>query len=331
MKTRRHLLLSATLALAACAPAAPDAASAVAGAPAAGEPRETPPWEWSDEEVRGAVELVRAGRDLTPRSWPAGTRVAVALSFDVDNETLSLRTGETSPGPLSQGEYGARTALPRVARFLERERIPATFFFPAWSLRLAPEMAEVIRGSGVHEIGVHGWIHESNSTLDPVTERALLEKAIASITEITGKRPVGYRAPSWNMSPSTLDLVREMGFLYESSLMADDRPYELLQRGEPTGMVELPVEWILDDAPLFNPQGTRYSPPREVMQVWIDEFDKAWEEGTLFLLTMHPHIIGHRSRMVALEGLVQHMKAKGGVWFATHEQVARYVREQAGM
>jgi hypothetical protein len=113
--------------------------------------------------------------------------------------------------------------------------------------------------------------------------------------------------------------------------MADDRPYELLQDGEPTGVVELPVEWILDDAPLFNPRGNSYMNPRDVMQVWIDEFDKAWEEGTMFLLTMHPHVIGHRSRIVALEGLVDHMQAKGGVWFATHADAARYVRAQAGM
>ena len=71
--------------------------------------------------------------------------------------------------------------------------------------------------------------------------------------------------------------------------------------------------------------------PRDVMQVWIDEFDKAWEEGTMFLLTMHPHVSGHRSRIVALEGLIDYMQAKGGVWFATHEDAARYVREQAGM
>jgi peptidoglycan-N-acetylglucosamine deacetylase len=125
--------------------------------------------------------------------------------------------------------------------------------------------------------------------------------------------------------------VRDMGFLYESSLMADDRPYELLHDGEPTGIVELPVEWILDDAPLFNPRGNSYSPPRDVMQVWIDEFDRAWEEGTMFLLTMHPHIVGHRSRIVALEGLIEHIQAKGGAWFGTHEAAARWVREQAGM
>jgi peptidoglycan/xylan/chitin deacetylase (PgdA/CDA1 family) len=278
------------------------------------------------------VNQVRAGRDLNPDEWPGGARVAVLLSFDVDNETVQgLRDGVVSVGPLSQGQYGSRVALPRVVKLLDAEGVPASFFFPAWSLKLAPKQAEVINASGMHEIAVHGWIHERNSELDGPTEERLLVQALESIEEITGRRPVGYRAPSWNFSPNTLDIVRRLGLLYESSLMADDRPYELVADGVPTGMVELPVEWILDDAPLFNPRGDSYASPRDVMQVWIDEFDKAWEEGTMFLLTMHPHISGHRSRIVALEGLIEHMKAKGGVWFGTHEEAALYVREQAGM
>jgi peptidoglycan/xylan/chitin deacetylase (PgdA/CDA1 family) len=256
----------------------------------------------------------------------------VLLSFDVDNETVQgLRTGEISIGPLSQGQYGARVALPRIVKLMDAEKVPATFFFPAWSLKLAPEQADIINNSGLHEIGVHGWIHELNTSLDAATEARLLRQAVDEIENITGRRPVGYRAPSWNHSPNTLRIVRDMGFLYESSLMHDDRPYELLQDGEATGVVELPVEWILDDAPLFNPLGNRYMNPRDVMQVWIDEFDKAWEEGTMFLLTMHPHVSGHRSRIIALEGLIDHIQAKGDVWFGTHEAAARYVREQAGM
>jgi peptidoglycan/xylan/chitin deacetylase (PgdA/CDA1 family) len=314
--------LGFTLLLPACRPA--DGAQEAAG--------DAEPWNWSEAEVRAAVDQVRAGRDLNPESWPGGARVAVLLSFDVDNETVQgLRTGDVSIGPLSQGEYGSRVALPRVLRLLDGESVPATFFFPAWSLRLAPQQADLIGAAGVHEIAVHGWIHELNTALDPATEERLLRQAVDAVEEITGERPVGYRAPSWNFSPATLDIVRELGFLYESSLMADDRPYELVAHGEPTGVVELPVEWILDDAPLFNPRGNSYSPPRDAMQVWMDEFDKAWEERTMFLLTMHPHIVGHRSRIVALEGLISYMKAKGEVWFATHADAARYVREQAGM
>ncbi len=177
---------------------------------------------------------------------------------------------------------------------------------------------------------MHGWIHELNSALDAETERELVIRATDYLEQATGRRPVGYRAPSWNFSPATLDIIRDLGFLYDSSLMADDRPYELLQNGEPTGIVELPVEWILDDAPLMNPRGNNYTPPRALLQVYVDEFDKAYEEGTTFLLTTHPHVIGHRSRMVILEELIDHIKAKGDVWFATHEQVARYVAAQAG-
>ena len=290
------------------------------------------PWNWSEEYVVSQVNQVRAGRDLNPDSWPGGARVAVLLSYDVDNETIQgLRTGNINIGQLSQGQYGSRVALPRIVKLMDEQEIPATFFFPAWSLKLAPEQAGIIQQSGRHEIGVHGWIHELNTSLDGATESRLLAQAVDQIEAITGTRPVGYRAPSWNHSPNTLQIVRDMGFLYESSLMHDDRPYELLQNGEPTGVVELPVEWILDDAPLLNPLGTRYMNPRDVMQVWMDEFDKAWEEGTIFLLTMHPHVIGHRSRLVALEGLIEHIKSKDQVWFATHEQAAHYVRERAGM
>ena len=288
-----------------------------------------PGWQWTMDSVNLVVNAVRAGRSLQPAKWPGGARVAVLFSFDVDNETVAIRFGEPTVSSLSQGQYGGRVGLARVLDVLDKNRIPATFFIPSVSLALTPEMLPMIRKSGRHEIGVHGWIHEMNTTLPDSIERRLLTKAIAELTQMTGQKPVGYRAPSWNFSPNTLSILRDLGFRYESSLMADDRAYELLQNGKPTGMVELPVEWILDDAPLFDPRGDRYSPPREVAKVWIDEFDKAYEEGTMVVFTMHPHISGHRSRIVALETLIAHIKTKPGVWFATHGDAAEYVRREA--
>jgi peptidoglycan/xylan/chitin deacetylase (PgdA/CDA1 family) len=284
------------------------------------------------DEIRAVAGRVRAGRSLQPDTWPNGARVAVLLSFDVDNDTIAIARNETpSLGAMSQGEYGARVGLRRVVNLVDEHAIPASFFIPAVSLVIAPQMVDVIQASGRHEFGVHGWIHELNTELDADTERELVTRAVAYLEQATGARPLGYRAPSWNFSPNTLDIIRGLGFLYDSSLMADDRPYELTVHGEPTGMIELPVEWILDDAPLMNPRGNSYTAPRDLLQVYIDEFDKAYEEGTMFLLTTHPHIIGHRSRIVILEELIAHMQAKGDVWFATHQQVAEYVRDQAGM
>lgn len=285
-------------------------------------------WEWSREQIGERVDAVRAGRSLKPAQWPGGARVAVLLSFDVDNETVNLRFGQPTIGELSQGQYGARQGLRRVVELLDRNGIPASFFIPAVSLQLAPEMADVMRAAGHHEFAVHGWIHEMNSSLDAETERQLVHRARVELERLTGYRAVGYRAPSWNFSPNTLNILRELEFLYDSSLMADDDPYEIEAAGQPTGIVELPVEWILDDAPLLNPRGNSYTSPRDLAQVWIDEFDKAWQERGMFVLTMHPHVIGHRSRIVALELLIDHIRSRPAVWFATHRAAAEYVKQQ---
>ena len=292
------------------------------------------PWTWPEERWRPIVEKVRAGRSLKPAVWPDGAQCAVALSFDSDHETLTLRTGEGSPGRLSQGQYGARAGVPRILRLLQRYDVPATFFVPAVIAMLHPDEQRAVVGDG-HEIGIHSWIHERNSTLPPAEEREVQMRAADKLEEITGQRPVGIRTASWDFSPHTLAITREMGLLYDSSLMADDDPYELVEDGEPTGIVELPVEWIRDDYPYWSsdqfgvlrPSAT----PSGVLEVFRREFDGAYTEGGLFLLTMHPHITGHRSRIQVLEELIRHIRSHSGIWFATHAEVATYCREQASM
>ncbi len=288
-------------------------------------------WTWSVERLEKAVSQVRAGRDLTPKSWPNGSKVAVLLSFDVDNETIAWWEGEPPISDLSRGEYGSRVALKRVVNLLLSREIPASFFIPALSLHLAPQMADEIKRLPRHEFAVHGWIHERNTEIPADKEREMIVNAQKMLVELTGETPVGYRAPSWNFSAETPQIIQDMNYIYESSMMSDDRPYELVVEGKPTGIVELPVEWILDDAPLLDPRGARYSSPRDWLQVQKDEFDMAYEEGTMFLLTMHPHYIGHRSRIVALRELVDYIKSKGNVWFATHKEAAEYVSIEAGM
>jgi len=295
-----------------------------------GENQEEEPWQWSLEKIKSKVGKVRAGKDLTPPTWPDGAKVAVALSFDFDAETNALRDKIISPGIFSQGEYSARVAIPRILALLDKYRIPASFFVPAVSALLHPEEIKAIVAKGRHEIGIHGWIHERNSLLPEEDERELMKKSYDTLKKITGKAPVGIRTPSWDFSLSTLKIIRELGLLYDSSLMADDRPYEILEDGQPTGIVELPVEWFLDDYPYFGfSRFTSVRPhiaPEDVFAVWTAEFDKAYEEGTLFVLTMHPKYIGHRSRIAMLEKLIQHFLSRKNIWFATHEDIARYVR-----
>jgi peptidoglycan/xylan/chitin deacetylase (PgdA/CDA1 family) len=272
---------------------------------------------------------VRAGRSLKPSTWPNGARVAIALSFDSDHETIPLRDAETRPGKLSQGEYGSRVGAPRIVELLGKRGIQASFFMPAVSALLHPEEARGYVEAG-HEIGIHGWIHERNMLLEASDEREFALRSADTLERVSGQRPVGLRTPSWDFSDATLGIIRELDLLYDSSLMADDEPYEVVQNGQPTGLVELPVEWIRDDAPYFPFERYSplrpYTPPNGVLSIWRAEFDRAYAEGGMFQLTMHPHIIGHRSRVSMLEELIDYISGHAGVWFATHADIARYVR-----
>jgi peptidoglycan/xylan/chitin deacetylase (PgdA/CDA1 family) len=296
------------------------------------ESSRTEPWFWDDDKWRAAVARVRAGRSLKPAVWPNGARCAVALSFDPDHETITLKDGVTSPSLLSQGEYGARVGMPRILALLERHRAPATFFVPVVSSLLHPGELRACLDAG-HEIGVHGWIHEYTTRLDRTTEYELMARSTDFLHKECGERPVGIRTPSWEFSSNTLEIIQELGFMYDSSLMADDEPYEVVADGEPTGLVEIPVEFVRDDAMYFGldrATGVRPSPAaRDFGQMLRDEFDRARAEGGLFQLTCHPHVIGHRSRIVVLEELLEYICSHDDVWLATHRDVATYSWTQA--
>jgi peptidoglycan/xylan/chitin deacetylase (PgdA/CDA1 family) len=297
---------------------------------AAPEPLE--PWQWPEAHWRALVDHVRAGRTLRPTHWKDGARCAVALSFDSDHETNELRDGGQSIGKLSQGQYGNRQGIPRILEILARHGVKASFFVPAVVALLYPDEQRRVVAEG-HEIGIHGWIHERNSTLPPQAERELQLRSADTLERVCGVRPVGIRTPSWDFSPHTLAITRDTGLLYDSSLMADVDCYTLLLDGEDTGVVELPVEWIRDDAVYFNMNrfaGLRpYTPPSDVFDIFRREFDAAYREGGLFQLTLHPHISGYRSRIWILDELIGHMKAHEGVWFATHADIVAYAKAAA--
>jgi peptidoglycan-N-acetylglucosamine deacetylase len=294
--------------------------------------RSLEPWQWPEEHWRGVVNHVRAGRTLRPAQWKDGARCALALSFDSDHETNELREGGKSFGRMSWGQYGPRQGVPRILEILKRHSVPATFYVPAVAALLHPDEQRRVIAEG-HEIGIHSWIHELNSVLSYDAERDIMLRSAEALEKITRVRPVGSRTASWDFSPHTLRITKEMGLLYDSSLMADVDCYELLLDGEPTGVVELPVEWIRDDAVYFMMhrfQSLRpHTPPQAVLDIFLREFDAAYDEGGLCQLTCHPHIIGHRSRVWIIDEVIRHAKARGRVWIATHRDVVEWAKTHA--
>ncbi len=289
---------------------------------------------WSEEQLNEASSAVRAGQKLTPGSWPNGARVAVALTFTLNNTANMLANGNSAVVQLTGGEFGARVGLPRVLEVLDRQAVPATFFIPATAAIVDPQMIPDILERKRHEIGVMGWSDENPIQIDDAAEEErLFTKAVDYLTKTTGRRPVGARGPSDLASRYTMGILKKAGFLYDSTLMAMDEPYELVLNGQPSGLVELPVSRYLDDRNTLA--ASRFGPsalpsPELVFEVYRDDFDVAYEEGTLFLLTLHPHLIGMRSRIDYLDDLIRYIKSKPNVWFATAEDIARYVKQQGG-
>jgi len=264
-------------------------------------------------------------------------RVAVSLTFDFDAESAWLGAFKVdTPSALSRGAYGANEGVPRILRLLDKYALPATFFVPGDTADRHPDEVRSIVAAG-HEIGHHGYLHEAPHLLSAEEERTMIERGLEALERETGRRPCGYRSPSWELSKATYRLLAEYGFEYDASQFAWDRPYWVEDGGVRTGIVEVPSAWELADSAHFL---FAYSPvymmglsgPSKVEEIWREDFEGAYEEGGdgCFVLTMHPQIIGRHHRMQMLERLICHMQERDGVWFAQMGEIADDFRARHG-
>ena len=253
----------------------------------------------------------------------------IMLTFDLDAESGALAQDAANakrPGVLSIGQYGPKVGVHRILKLLNDEHIPATFFVPGWVIDKYPDAVEAVVKAG-HEIAHHGYTHQPPATFsNRAEEEAELLKGIESIVRATGKKPLGYRSPSWDFSPHTLPLLQQYGFQYSSNLMDDDAPYIHQIDGKPSNLVELPIQWMNDDAPffMFRPPNPRpIQPASHPFEIWTEELHALYQEpDKVFVLTMHPQIIGRPSRVVMLKRFITFARALGKVEFRRCHEVA---------
>ncbi len=223
----------------------------------------------------------------------------------------------------SRGRYAPNVAIPRILDLLDELEIKATFFTPGWTIDQFTESCRGIISRG-HEMAAHGYLHERLAEISLESERGVFERSMKSFEKL-GVKPEGFRAPYWLISDRTLELVKELGFKYDSNFMDNDMPYMLNWRGKDTGLVELPVEWLMDDWPHFE---TNRMNPKQVWDLWKPEWEGIYNQGKYFGLTCHPQCIGRISRLDMLKQLLLDAKEKGDVWFATCKEIADWTRKK---
>lgn len=267
-----------------------------------------------------------------PIPWPNGARCAASITFDMDADSLihiaHPQDGHSRVAAISMLQYGPRVAIPRIVESYRQLGIRQTFFIPAWCIEAYPEAIEAILKGG-HEIAHHGFLHEHPRELSDAEEAHWLDRGIEVIQRVTGQRPRGWRAPLYNFSHRSADLLAERGFAYDASLMGDDQPY-LLQSAKGR-LVELPSHWGLDDWPQYvQSMDLDYMmpirAPGDGFRAFAEEFEAAYAHGGLWVPVVHPFATGRLARWQIVHRFIEQALARGGVWFAPMEEIAAHVQ-----
>src|ERR687897_1987233 len=276
---------------------------------------------------------------------------SIGIDIDAVAGWLGSYGGEDSPDDISRGLFAGEVGSPRLLKMFERLGIKTTWFIPGHSIETFPKEMKAVADAG-HEIGIHGYSHENPIAMTREQETEILDKCIDLVTKLSGKRPTGYVAPWWEFSPVTNELLLERGIKYDHSLMHDDfTPYRVrvgdswtkidssksaeewmrpLVRGQETDLIEIPANWYLDDLPpmMFikrSPNSHGFVNPRDLEQMWRDQFDWVYREQdyAAFTMTIHPDVSGRPQVLMALERIIAHIKRHDGVHWVTFDEIAQ--------
>lgn len=285
-------------------------------------------------------------------------KILVAYGVDVDAVAgwLGSYGGEDSPDDISRGLFAGEIGSPRLLKLFKKYNIKTTWFIPGHSIETFPKEMQAVADAG-HEIGIHGYSHENPIAMTREQEMAILDKCIGLVEQLSGKRPTGYVAPWWEFSNVTNELLLERGIKYDHSLMHNDfHPYRVrvgdswtkidysqhpetwmkpLERGTETDLIEIPANWYLDDLPpmMFikkSPNSHGFVNPRDIEQMWMDQFDYVYRENdyAVFTMTIHPDVSGRPQVLTMHERIIEYINSHEGVEWVTFDEIANDYAER---
>ena len=303
----------------------------------------------------GGAPIGRTG----PRISTGGKKeILCAFGVDVDAVAgwLGSYGGEDSPCDISRGLFSGEVGVPRLVNLFDRYAIPTTWFIPGHSIETFPEQCKMVVDAG-HEIGMHGYSHENPIAMTPEQEIAVMDKCINLIEKLAKRRPTGYVAPWWEFSTVTNELLLARGIKYDHSLMNDDfHPFYVrvgdswtpidyskhpdewmtpLVRGQETDLIDIPGSWYLDDLPPMMfiksaPNSFGFVNPRDIEELWRDQFDWVYRENdyAVFTMTIHPDVSGRPQVLLMLERMIEYITSHTGVRFCTFDEIADDFRQR---
>ncbi len=240
------------------------------------------------------------------------------ISFDLDAESAEIYRG-SDPNTLSRGRFAVYRGVDKILKILRRYNVKTTFFTPSWVIENYSELIERIVGEE-HEVAAHGYLHERFDELTILEEEAVFSRTKEIFREVIGYEPSGFRSPYWRWSGRTIEFLTRFNYLYDSSLMDDETPYILEYRGKK--IVELPVDWRLDDWPYL--EYYRSLSPQQLLQQWMYEIEYARENRGYLSITMHPQCIGRGARIGVLEKILEYA-IRTNAWIPRGSELAEYL------
>lgn len=296
---------------------------------------------------RGTRDFLGYGGRPPDVRWPRNARVAVSLVVNIEEGAeLAIGQGDArnervydiveevvgAPDPCMEShfEYGTRAGWWRIMQIFERHGVAATLNACGRAIELSPWLARdaVARG---HEVSCHGWRWERHAEMSETQEREIITRAARAIEAACGERPVGFHTRSAPSVHTRRLLVEDGGFLYDSNSYNDDVPYVVSVGG--CDHLVLPYAFDTNDMRFQN--GGGFVQAEDFARYCIAAFDRLWEEGAqaprMMTVGLHLRIIGRPGRIGGLIAFLDHVRNKGGAWFARRDQIARHWRAAVGL